>query len=188
MSPSPRLGSTGARPARRRSALVDERTVVAIGHAVGVHAEHVATIGHQVDAIALDGGRGTNAQVHLVEIGAAAAFAQLGHRQLPNPFARGLVEAQQQTAAGGPVARIVQGGVVGADEDLAVGHHGAGIVLRAQFGHPANIEGRADIDARTVAALFAGLETDRQALFVGGHVPGIASTPLRPIPGQRGNA
>ena len=80
--------------------LVGERPLVAVGHAVGVHAQHVAAVGHDVHAVAVDGWRGTDAQVHLVEVFASLAFIEFGHDQLPEPFAGGFVETQQQSAAG----------------------------------------------------------------------------------------
>ena len=50
------------------AAFVGKRPVVAVGQAVDVEANDLAAIGHQVDAIAVDGGRGADAQAHIVEI------------------------------------------------------------------------------------------------------------------------
>ena len=71
---------------------VEERPVISVGHAVDVQAEDFVAIGHDVNAIAVDGRRRADSQPHGVEVGCfscpwsgAAPPAARGAGRLPRP-------------------------------------------------------------------------------------------------------
>ena len=107
MGPDPRPGYQveepedvrvgGARRLRRPTArdhvlaFVVVRTVVAVGHAGRVQADHLAAVAHGIDAVPLDDGRRGDAAVGPVEkLGTARPFHQStsGRRDLPRAWGR----------------------------------------------------------------------------------------------------
>src|SRR5439155_19411811 len=96
---------------------VQVRSIVAIGHALGVEADHFAAAGHQVNAVALHAGRRKQAQtlpvVHL-------AGGELGNDELPEKSAGFFVETKQNAAVA-LMLRVARIFIVGADENFAPG-------------------------------------------------------------------
>ena len=75
--------------------LVLERPFVALGQAVDPQAGDVAAIGRDVDPVAVDRGRGANAERHVVKIELGQFRLEARNGKLPEQFPSGLVEAHQ---------------------------------------------------------------------------------------------
>ena len=90
----------------------------------------------------------------------------LGHDQLPEQLAGGLVEALDQPALRAAEARIVgHGQVVGAHEDPAAGDGRIAVGGGAEPGDPLHVLGGGRIDAAAVGLLLARGEAVGQAAF-----------------------
>ncbi len=116
-------------------ALIEDRPIVSVGHAVQVEAEHLAPIRNDVDQSVFDHGRG--GQSNPVEI-AVADMRQFGHDELPEEIARLFVEAHQHP---GVVReqRIAGHIVVRAHEHAPLGDHRCAIGLPAELGDPLDV-------------------------------------------------
>ena len=155
---------------RHVPAFVPIRTVVAVGHAVQIQADHFISIGQRVHPVAFDGGRRADPGLGPVEVD---VLRQLGHHQLPGEAAVGFVQAHQHAAVAF-VFRVPRLAVVRPDQHLAPGHNGRRPALRPDRCRPFDVLAR------------LGIEAVGQALLVRNHVPRVALTPLRLVGGGRG--
>ena len=123
--------------------LVGDRAVVlAVEEALDVEGHQLAAIGDVVEAIAFDG-RG---RAHSLQREVEGLF-ELGVGRLPEERAVGGAKRHQHAAIVGDrgVARLR---VVGADEDLAAGHHRTAVGVGPQLGDPADVLAGARIPAQ----------------------------------------
>jgi len=117
---------------------IGEGTVIAIGETEEVEAEDLAAIGHHVDPVAIDGGRGREAGLGPVVIGIFGSFRT---DQLPEQFAGLFIQAEQHAAVA-LMSDIAGIAVVGADQDPAVGDDGGGMGFSAEFDGPTDSSDR----------------------------------------------
>src|SRR5271157_335257 len=110
---------------------IEKRPVISVGHAVRIQAEDFVSIGHYVNAVAIDGRRRAYPQFHRVEVGAFPARGQARNHKPPKEPPRRLVQAKEGAAARRLEAWIREATVVGANEDLATDDRRAGIRLAA---------------------------------------------------------
>ncbi len=152
-----------------------EGAIVAVRHAVNVEADHFATIGDDPEAVFLDGGRGANPDVFPV---AHLAGPELGHRELPEEAPGFLVEAHENALVTDDIL-VPRRLVVGADEDLSIGHCAVPVGLRARLGDPADVPGSAEINFLGLIIHLAGI--DREVPGIAHHVAGGVTAPGRPV-------
>ena len=91
-------------------------------HPMNVKAQNLAAISYYVDSVAVNGGRRTDAQAHIVEIEIRLVRLKLRHNQLPEQLAVRLVEALHKTAACRTNPRVLQSIVIRTDKNAAVGN------------------------------------------------------------------
>ena len=163
------------------AAFVAIRAVVAVGQPMDVEADDLATIGHQVDAVAVNGRRRADSEAHIVEIELGEVGFEFRHDQLPEQPAGGLVKAHYQPTMCRSDSWVAEVLVVGADVDAAIGDGRCTTGLRAEPGNPLHVLRRAEVDARALRALLAGNERLRQSFLVGNHVAIVAAAPARPV-------
>src|SRR5258708_26371550 len=72
-----------------------ERAIVAVGHATGIQAHHLASITDDINVLAFDCGRGGYACLRPIH---EAIFLALWHEQLPEKAAGLFIETHQDTA------------------------------------------------------------------------------------------
>ena len=114
---------------------------------VDVQTHHLVGAGDQINAIAVHGGRGAGAQILMVEIGGWLQVGPFRRDQLPQQFARGLVQAFHHSASVGRIARFrAERLAVGPDEDAAAGDRRIAIGVVAQSGGPLDVLGRGEVD------------------------------------------
>lgn len=115
---------------------VGEGSVVPIGEAESIEAEHFAPVTEHVDVGAIDGGGGGHAGAWPVGEDIAAVFRD---EDLPLEGAVEGIEGHEGAAVAF-VSGVARGFVIGTDEDLVVGGDGGGMGFRAEFSDPAGIE------------------------------------------------
>lgn len=156
--------------------------LVAVRQPVQVEAQDFAARGDDVKPVALHGGRREQAEIFPI---VHFARSELGNDQLPEESA-GLFFKDHQHAPVALMLGIAWRIVVGAHEDLSVGHGDVAIALRAQLHHQFDILRRGQVDLLGAALELAGFESLRKPLGGRIHVAArVVSAPLRPI-GQHG--
>src|SRR6266404_3414355 len=101
----------------------------------GIQTQNFAAIADQINAVVLDGyGRG-DAALRPIEINILVA---LGHDQLPEESARGLLEAHQYASIP-PMLRIAWIAIICADVNAPAGDNGRGVGLRAELSRPFDV-------------------------------------------------
>ena len=155
---------------RHEQAFVAEGTVVAVGQALGVHADDLAPVVHEIHAVALYRGRRRHAGLRPVVVDVLLAFRD---DRLPQQRAGLLVEAHEDSAIA-LVPRIARLLVVRADVDAPSGNDRGGIRLRSQRRRPEHVAARLRI------------KEIRQPAFGGNLVARPRLPPLRLIRGKEG--
>ena len=150
--------------------LVGHRSIVAVGHAMDIEGQQFAPVRHVVEAVPLHQRRRADSLVRPV---VHPAGDELVGDHLPEELSGHGVEGEEDSLVAHDLL-VVEGFVVGTDEDPASRHHRVPIGLRTERRHPAHV----------VAAVHVPLGGEPGGA-VGDHVPVRSSAPHRPVLGAR---
>lgn len=147
--------AAGAGSAGVVAALVGEGSDIAGGESGGGEADEFAAGGHEVEAVALDVGGRAEAEVEVVEVFAGGVSR---HGELPEEMSVLFVETEED-AAGTAVLGFAGVGVIGADEDAAVGDDGGAVGFVAELDGPFEVDRRPFLPGLTASGRPVSEET-----------------------------
>ena len=177
------LAGLGADQERDVLGLVLEGSDVSGPESGGRQGEHLALVGHQVDAVAVHRGRGADAVGTAVAVEIADG-PKLGNHELPEEFSGGLVEAHQDATVA-LQGRIARDFVVRPDEDSTGRDGRVAVGLAAEPGEPLHVLRRGHVDVAAPARLEG---RRKRRMTRPDHVASVGAAPVRPVVGGRRRA